>query len=119
MKSVFMLVIQTAFRSTKFDCLVLCFIFVSILSYPFLTVSISQSLGICIAANRLSIICRAAAVTEGSSADAAQPEMCQQWSLVSIKHASVNLGFSFWIAQQDRTAKYSTADLIFFQVLLV
>lgn len=77
-------------------------------------VNIPEILGNCGAANRLSIICRAAAATEGSGADAAQPEMCQQWSLVSPKHASVNLRFSFRIAQQDSSAKYSTVDLIFF-----
>lgn len=58
------------------------------------------------AANRLRIICRAAAAIERSGADAAQPEMCQHWSLVSPKHASVNLGFSFRIAQQDSSDKY-------------
>lgn len=48
----------------------------------------------------------------GSGADVAQPEMCQCRSLVSCKHASVNLGFSLRIAQQDRAAKYSSIDLI-------
>lgn len=67
----------------------------------------------CITANRLSIICRPAAAIEGSDADAAQPEMCQHWFFVSPKHGSVNLGFSFQIAQQEGSAKYSTVDLIF------
>lgn len=49
---------------------------------------------------------------EGSSADAAQPEKCEHWSLVSPKHSSVNLGFSLRIAQQDSSAKYRTVDLI-------
>lgn len=51
---------------------------------------------------------------EASSADAAQPALCQQWSLVSPKR--VNLGFSFWAAQQGRSAKYSSFDLIFLSV---
>lgn len=48
----------------------------------------------------------------GSGADAAQPEMCQRRSPVNRKRASVNLGFSLRIAQQDRGAKYSSVDLI-------
>lgn len=54
---------------------------------------------------------------EGSGADATQPGMCQQWSLVSLKHTSVNLGFSFRTAQQDSSDKYSTADLLFFSLI--
>lgn len=38
--------------------------------------------------------------------------MCQHRSLVSHKHASVNLWFSLRIAQQDSAAKYSSVDLI-------
>lgn len=75
--------------------------------------NIQESQRNCITAQiKLSFICRPTAAIEGSSADAAQPEMCQHWSLLSPKHGRVNLGFSLRIAQQDSSAKYSTVDLI-------
>lgn len=77
-----------------------------------LPVNITKAWRNCIAANRLSNICRPAAAIGGSGADVAQPEMCQHWSLVSPKHGRVNLGFSLRIAQQCSPAKYSTVDLI-------
>lgn len=70
----------------------------------------------CNGANRLSIICRAAAAIEGTETDAVQPEVCQQWPLLDPEHASVNLGFSLGL--RSKTAQLNIVPLTLFFLMI-